>query len=99
MYVGSDQPEITDLHSYVKQEVSPKWYNLGVQLLNPEQAKKLDIIQADHPGDSETCCTAMFKYWLQVDTNASWDKLITALQKADYVVLANKIRRMISEGM
>ena len=79
--------------------MSPNWYDLGVQLLNTEQAKKLKTIEANNPGNVEKCCTELFDYWLQVDTNASWDKLITALQRIDYVVLAGRIRAMASEGV
>ena len=98
-YIGTDKPEISELHNHVKLEVSPKWKDLGIQLLNAEQAKKLDVIQANHPGDTEKCCTAMFNYWLQVDITASWDKLITALQRIGHDVLANKIKKMTSEGV
>ena len=98
-YVGSDRPEITQLYSHVKQEVSPNWFDFGVQLLNTEQARKLKTIKVDYPGDSEKCCAELFNYWLQVDTSASWDKLITALQRIDYVVLADRIRAMTSECM
>ena len=79
--------------------MSPNWYDLGVQLLNTEQAKKLKAIQANNPGNVEKCCTELFDYWLQVDTNANWDKLITALQQIDYVVLADRIRAMTLEGV
>ena len=98
-YVGTDRPKISELHNYIKVEVSPKWKDLGIQLLNAEQAKKLDVIQTDHPGDSEKCCTAMFNYWLQVDTTASWDKLITALQCISHDVLADTIKKMTSGGV
>ena len=98
-YVGSDRPNISELHNYVRVEVSPRWNDLGVQLLDAEQAKKLDVIKADHPGDSEKCCTALFNYWLQVDTTASWNKLITALQHIGHDVLAERIRLMTSEGL
>ena len=98
-YIGSDQPKISELHDLVKVKVSPLWKDLGIQLLSTEQACKLDVIQVDHPGDSEKCCTAMFNYWLQVDTTASWDKLITALQHIGHDVLADKIRKMTSEGL
>ena len=99
IYVGSDQPKIPELHDLVKVKVSPQWKDLGNQLLSTEQACKLDVIQADHPGDSEKCCTIMFHYWLQVDTTASWDKLITALQHIGHDVLADKIRKMTLEGL
>ena len=64
-----------------------------MQLLNGEQMKKLNVIQADHPGDSEKCCTALFNYWLQVDTAASWDKLIIALNHIGQDALASTIKR------
>ena len=79
--------------------MSPNWYDLGLQLLNTEQAKKLKTIKTDHPGDSEKCCIEMFEYWLQVDSNASWDKLLRALIQIDYVMLADRIRAMTSEGV
>ena len=84
------------MHDHVKVEVSPQWKDLGIQLLNAEQSKKLDVIEVDHPRDSEKCCTAMFKYWLQVDTTASWDKLIAALQHIGHDVLADKIKTMMN---
>ena len=65
-------------------------------MLNSEQVKRLKVIRADHPRSSEECCTAMFDYWLQVDTNASWDKLITALQSVQHEVLAAKIIRLLT---
>ena len=68
-------------------------------MLNAEQAKKLNVIQSDHPGDSEKCCTALFNYWLQVDTTASWDKLIMALNHIGQDVLANTIKTMTIKGM
>ena len=96
MYVGSDRPEIHQLYKHVKVEVSPQWYELGVLLLNADEVKQLKVIQSDHPGDSGKCCAAMFDYWLQVDTTASWDKLITALQNIHHGVLADKIKQMTS---
>ena len=97
-YIGTDRPEISELHKYVKRQVSPQWKDLGIQLLNSEQAKKLDVFEANYPKNLERCCTEMFIYWLQVDSTASWDKLITALQCIDHNFLADKIK-LISEGV
>ena len=97
--IGSDKPKISELHDHVRGQVAPQWYDLGIQLLDDdEQAEKLDIIQSDHRGDSEKCCTAMFKYWLKVDKTASWDKLITALNHVSHVTLAEKIKAMTYKG-
>ena len=97
--IGSDQPKISELCKYVKVEVAPQWYDLGVQLLNEEQVKKLNVMQSDHPGDSEKCCTALFNHWLQVDTTASWDKLMMALIHIGKDVLADTIKKMTTESI
>lgn len=89
------------MHNYIKVEVTPKWKELGIQLLNEEHIKQLDVIETDYPagsGESEKRCLELFKYWLQVDTNASWNKLIAALENIHHDVLADKIRNMTSEG-
>ena len=99
MYVASDKPRLSELGKYVKVDVAPQWYDLGVQLLNEEQAKKLNVIQSDHPKDSDKCCTALFNYWLEVDTTASWDKLMMALIDIRKDVLADTIKNMTTEGI
>jgi len=72
--------------------------DLGVELLNYEQSKKLDVIKADHPADVEACCLEMFKFWLGVDTGASWSKLVAALEKIHHNALAKNVRRDILQG-
>ena len=99
MCIGSDRPWISELCEYVRIDVAPQWYDLGMQLLNGEQAKKLNVIQSDHSGDSEKCCTALFNYWLQVDTTASWDKLMMALSHIGKHVLADTIKKMTTESI
>ena len=97
-HVGTDHPRISELCDYVRVDVAPHWYDLGIHLLDAEQAKKLNVIRSDHPEDSEKCCTALFNYWLQVDTTASWDKLIIALNQIGQDVLANRIKAMTLKG-
>ena len=72
--------------------IAPHWSNLGVQLLEEKYANKLKIIQTDYPADAERCCTEMFNHWLNVDTKASWDKLIDALEQIGQNSLAEKIK-------
>ena len=85
---------LRELHRYVRSEVATCWYDLGVELLNPDKLKKLDIIKCDYPGLTETCCTEMFKYWLQVDADASWHKLLKALKYIGHDTLAEKINKI-----
>ena len=56
-----------------------KWYQLGIQLLDEDQAPQLKVIRANND-DVTGCCTAMFDYWLQTHPNASWYELVAALR-------------------
>ena len=39
----------------------------------------LNIIRANHPGDVCGCCKDLWKKWLELDPDATWDKLFTAI--------------------
>ena len=43
---------------------------------------QLKIIKADHPGDTSGCCKGLWKKWLEVDADATWDKLFTGIDSA-----------------
>ena len=90
-YIGSNKPTIKLLIKY--KEFAPRWYSLGLQLLEQKYIDDLDIIQANYPADTERCCTEMFKHWLNVDTEASWDKLMNTLEKTGQNTLAQKIKQ------
>ena len=96
---GTDKPTIRLLNNHVRDEVAPIWHNLGIQLLNDEQCAKLHIIEENHHHDVKTCCTKMFEHWLSVDTNASWNKLIAALQMVNAITLAKKIEIVVFKGL
>ena len=57
-----------------------KWREIGLEL-NLTSAE-LDNIQVDYPRVKERCRT-MLKVWLQRDAEASWGKLLIAMQNAD----------------
>ena len=90
--IGNDKPTIKLLINY-EGKVAPYWHNLGIQLLQEKHVHHLDIIQQNHLTNMERCCTEMFKYWLNVDTEASWSKLINALEQIEQISLAEKIRK------
>jgi len=78
--------------------VNTKWYDLGLQLLDPKYEKKLDTIEADTKNDAETCCRKMFRKWLDTDELASWDKLIKALRIVQLNNVARKIEQLLLQG-
>ena len=96
--VGTDQPTIRLLNHHVRDKIAPKWRNLGIELLNEEQCAKLDVIEGNHPQNVERCCTEIFEYWLRVDPQASWKKLIIALEQIDENVLAESIMTDVLKG-
>ena len=68
-------------------------------LLNNEQQSMLKNIAENKP-DVQRRCTELFNHWLDVDVNASWNKLIKALEEINQNSLAaEKIRRIILKGI
>ena len=94
---GTDKPTLKLLIKYFRDKVAPHWYDFGIQLLENECVDKLNIIKKNHPGDVERCCTEMFEYWLKIDTEASWNKVVDALEGIGQNVAAKKIKD-VSKG-
>ena len=79
-------------------KIAPYWRDLGTQLLQEEYVHQLSVIKSDHPTDVQRCCGEMFQYWLAVDVEANWNKLINALEVIQQNAIAAKIRQDISIG-
>ena len=76
-------------------EVS-KWHQLGVQL--GLTLGLLDTIESNYPRDAERCKTEVLTWWLQNTEERSWEKIAEALDKIEYKVLAEKLRRIKLQG-
>ena len=96
-YVGADTPTIKSLLKY-RTKIAPCWNYLGTKLLQEKYITKLEVIKADHPNNAEKCCTEMFTYWLKVDIEASWNKLIDALEENEQNALAVEIKQDLVKG-
>ena len=97
---GSRKPTLTKIIKYnIRDQATVDYYDLGVQLLPDNVQVQLDIIKKDNPTDARACCTEMFKYWLDVDTAASWNKLIQALKHINKNNLAETIVTQLLQGM
>jgi len=82
----------------VIQLVNTKWYDLGLQLLDPKYESELDTIETDTKNDAATCCRKMFRKWLNTDELASWDKVIKALRIVQLNNVASKIEQLLLQG-
>ena len=94
--MGADKPTLKLLMKY-RNEIAPYWFNVGMQLLQHEYYYKLAEIRNNY-NDVEQCCMQMLQYWLMVDAEASWNKLIDTLQRVDLNTAAARIKRDILSG-
>ena len=58
----------------------------------------MDVIESNHAGDNETCCMKMFWYWLNSNTDATWEQLIVALRSSavKLPVVAADLEKMLT---
>ena len=97
--VGCDRPILRDLVNHVVPFVSNQWYELGLQLLDPDYAHELDTIEAaDMKNDIKICCRKMFSKWMKTDELASWDKVIEALTLIGLNDVARNIKQLLQQG-
>ena len=60
-----------------KTNFAARWEELGTYL---EVGCNIPVIKKDNSNDSRGGCHKLFDTWLAMDTNASWDKLVSALR-------------------
>ena len=80
--------------SKVISAIGPKWYELGIALLDDDKLRQLKIIESNN-SEVTRQCTAMLIYWLESHSNATWNDLVEAL-KAPGVEL-NNVSTMVKE--
>ena len=89
------KPNIKDLQSYkIISAIGPKWYELGIALLDNDQVIQLENIETNKSEVSRRC-TAMLMYWLKSHSNATWHDLVKALK--DPGVELNNVATMVEE--
>ena len=71
--------------------VSPRWKEVGMHLDFDATGVKLKQIEADNYREGvESCCQAMFQYWLEGNgvQPISWNTLIRILRNSSFNTLA-----------
>ena len=90
---GNKRPTLKVLNKLVKKSATHKWYDLGIELLEPEDIHTLDEIQKNYPRDVGMCCTKMLQLWLERQPDASWEHLLQALKEVEMNDLASTIEQ------
>ena len=74
----SKLPQLKHLQEHITPHYAPEWKALGIQLGMP--IGEIRIIEADNQGSVKNCCNEMLSKWIEIDCDASWEKLLTALK-------------------
>ena len=69
-----------DAYNFLVPTYAVEWKDIGINV--DLSAGELNIIKRDNHYQTKDCCREMLNKWLQVDLNASWKKLHSALKKA-----------------
>ena len=80
LHAVNSKPQIKEISRLVIPGATIHWNAIGTELLSNDDVAKLVTITKDHPSDNTRCCKEMFKFWLNVDTQATWMKLLEALK-------------------
>ena len=71
-------PELKDLYQHITPQYAADWKVIGTLLGLP--SGELKAIEAGYPTNVKWCCNQMLEKWLEVDPNASWEKLISVVE-------------------
>ena len=67
-----------DIHNLITPYYAASWRTIGTHL--GLQKGLLDIIDYNHPHQAEECCNAVWEQWLDMDTAATWRKVMEAVE-------------------
>ena len=96
---ADSKPSMKMLQRHVIPYVATKWYRLGVELFDEREEHKLDTIKIDHKNDADECCFEMFHTWQQTNTNATWSRIVEALESPGINLpsVAADLKKLISK--
>ena len=93
------RPLMRDLNKHVIPLVATRWFDLGLELLETEHERELDIIETNYENNATKCCRKMFSKWLEIKSDsASWDQLIQAVKNIKLINVASDIEQLLLQG-
>lgn len=73
----STTPKLGDLYEYITPKYATDWKVIGALLGLPRE--ELKIIEHDNHCKAVACCNAMLEKWLDLDSAATWKKVLDAI--------------------
>ena len=77
-FIVNSTPSLKDLHQHITTDYAAKWKIIGRQL--GLAIKDLVVIESGYSASVKCCCNQMLKKWLEVDTTASWAKMLAVIK-------------------
>ena len=74
----STTPLLKDLYQHITPQYAADWKLIGTLLDLP--SGELKAIEAGYPTNVKWCCNQMLEKWLDMDTTASWGKLLAVIE-------------------
>ena len=71
-------PKLKDLYNIVTPDYAAHWKVIGT-LLDISKGR-LDGIERSFPANAFWCCNKMLEVWLEIDTSASWRKIVQVIE-------------------
>ena len=71
-------PLLKDLYQHITPHYAADWEVIGTLLGLP--SGELKAIEAGYPTNVKWCCNQVLKKWLEIDVNASWEKLFIIIE-------------------
>ena len=92
------RPSMRDLNNLVIPLVATRWYDLGLELLETQHERELEIIEENN-NEVKKCCRKMFSKWLETQSdNASWDQLVQTVKNIKLNDVASDIEQLLLQG-
>ena len=79
-YIVNTTPLLKDLYQHITPQYATEWKVIGTLLDLP--SGELKAIEAGYPTNVKWCCNQMLEKWLEVDTTASWKKLLIVIESS-----------------
>ena len=94
--IENDCPALRDLANFVVPYANAKWYNLGLQLFEPQDELQLHNIEKANTSP-QAKCIEVFHHWVTTAKKPTWNKLIKSLnsQSVNLPDLATNIEAML----
>ena len=97
----TERPDTVYLMRYVRDPLCAEgpiiWYDVGRTLIGEGSINNLKIIKNNPQLSIYERCDAMFDLWKQRDTEASWNKLIDALERHKLNDLIKDLKERLGE--